>query len=54
MNVSDDGDRRLDVNDVALAHQELLCLFANLLEERFAEELFPEEDRDGTIEVEHS
>lgn len=53
MDVSDDGDGCLDVDDVALAHQELLCLFANLFEERLAEELFPQQDRDGAIEVEH-
>ena len=37
MDVSDDGDGCLDVDDVALAHQELLCLFANLFEERLPE-----------------
>ena len=54
MDVSDDGDGCLNVDDVALAHQELLCLFANLFEERLAEELFPQQDRDGAIEVEHA
>ena len=54
MDVSDDGDGCLNVDDVALAHQELLCLFANLFEERLSEELFPQQDRDGAIEVEHA
>ena len=53
MNVSHDCDGRLDVHDVALAHQELLCLFADLLDERLGQQPFLQQRLDRPVEVEH-
>ena len=52
MDVADDGDGSGDVDDVGLAHEDLLCLFAYLAEEGLVEELLAEELVDAGIEVE--
>lgn len=53
MNVTDDGDGGLDVDDVALPHEQLFRLFADLLQEGLAEELLAQEDRNRPVEVQH-
>jgi hypothetical protein len=52
MDVTDDSDRRRDVDDVALEHKHLLCLFAYLAQERLVQELFAQELLDTCVEVE--
>lgn len=52
MDVAYDCYGRRDVDDVALAHEELFGLFADLLEEGFPEELLAEQSRDAGVEVE--
>ena len=54
MYVADDGDGCRDVHDVGLAHEDLLCLLADLAEEGFMEELFAEELFYARVEVEWS
>ncbi len=52
MDIADDSDGCRDVNDVGLAHQDLLRLFADLFEKRFAEQLLLEKRGDTRIEIE--
>lgn len=52
MDVSDYGHGCRDVDHVALAHEELFCLFADLFEEGLAEELLAQEGGDACIKIE--
>lgn len=51
MNVADNGDRGLDVHDIALLHQQLFRLGADGLDDRVGEELFAVEAGDALIEI---
>jgi hypothetical protein len=52
VDVTDNGDRGGDVDDVALSHENFLSLLTYLSEERFAEKLLVTEPIDAGIEVE--
>ena len=52
VNISNDGHRCANVHDVGLAHEDLLCLFADLAEEGLVEELLAEELLDARVEIE--
>lgn len=51
VNVADNGDRGLDVHDIALLHQQLFRLGADGLDDRVGEELFAVEAGDALIEI---
>lgn len=51
MDVTDDRDRRLDVDDIALLHQQLLGLGAYCLDDGIGQEFFAVEPSDAFIEV---
>ena len=52
MDITDDRDWRIDVHDVGLAHEDLLCLFAYFAEEGLVEELLAEELLYACVEIE--
>jgi hypothetical protein len=54
MDITDDGDRCIDVDDVGFAHEDLLCLFAYFAEEGLVEELLSEELFDAGVEIKRS
>ena len=52
MDVADDGDGCTNVDDVGLAHEDLLRLFAYFAEEGLVEELLAEELLYACVEIE--
>lgn len=51
MNVTHNGYRCLDMNHVALLHQQFLCLGTDGLNDRLRKELFSVEALDALIEI---
>lgn len=51
VNVAHYGDGGVDMDDIALEHQDLLGLFANLAQEGLVQELLAQELLDARVEV---
>lgn len=54
MDIPYDGDRRADVNHVALPHQDLLRLFTYLPQKSFTQQSFLKKFRNTVVDVEHT
>lgn len=52
MDVSDDRDRRLDMDDIALCHEDFLGLLTDFLEYRFMKKLLLEQLRNACVQIE--
>lgn len=53
MDVADDGDGSSDMDNVGLAHEDLLSLFADLAQEGLAEQTLLKKLGDAVVDVEH-
>jgi hypothetical protein len=51
MNVSYYGHRCRNMDDIALAHQQLLCFLADLAHEGLSQELLPQQCLDARVEI---